>query len=124
MHTPASSALGAFVRRLLERRVPSTAADAEWLLSLFRHRFYPIAAPEGGDPYGACLTDAESTILYAYAMGYGLANVWSLVETAEDGVWLVSGVHPGGARGYLVTAIPWQQRIPGWLPVETRRTRV
>lgn len=99
--------------------MPPTRRDAEWLLSFFQYKFAPIAPPLGGQLFDACLDDAESAILFAVKNGRGAHYAWTLLRADDGSQWLVSGIHPESALGYLVTSIPWRFDSLGWLPVSS-----
>ena len=88
-------------------------------MSFFQHKYAPLDLPGGEQLFDACTDDAESAILFGVSQGRGLDCVWSLVTTDDGSTWLLSGVHPETARGYLVTSIPWRFDSLGWLPVAT-----
>ena len=119
MHSHAPHAPGALARRLMERRMPPTRRDAEWLLSFFEYKYAPLEVRGGAHLFEACIDDAETAILYAVGEGRGLAYVWSLLTVKDGSTWLVSGIHPELAHGYLVTSLPWRFDTLAWLPVET-----
>lgn len=99
--------------------MPPTRRDAEWLLSFFEYKYAPLEAPRGTRLFNACLPDAESAILFAVRHGRGLPYVWTLLSAGDGSRWLVSGIHPESALGYLVTSLPWRFDALAWLPVET-----
>ena len=99
--------------------MPPTRRDAEWLLSFFQYKYAPLDVPAGDQLFEACTDDAESALLFAVGQGRGLNCVWSLLSTEDGSTWLVSGIHPATAHGYLVTSIPWRFDSLAWLPVES-----
>ncbi len=99
--------------------MPPTRRDAEWLLSFFQYKYAPLDQMQGVHLFDACVDDAESAILFAIENGRGLSYVWTLLTSEDGSTWLVSGIHPESAHGYLVTSLPWRFDALAWLPVES-----